>query len=227
LMKAPHSTSSCPEMRIRLSIDKLSFGSKGPYSLTCCSSECIGVSGASGVGKTLFLRAVADLDPHSGDVALDGKSADEFWAPEWRRRVALVPAESRWWHNDVRSHLPSGVKLADIIGLLESLGFTADVLDWEVSRLSTGEKQRLSVARALLRVPSVLLLDEIGSGLDHENIILLESTVRRYQLHNKCPIIWVSHDRRQLERVCDRLVILKEDQLELDTFFSINTGKQQ
>jgi ABC-type multidrug transport system ATPase subunit len=213
-MKAPHSTLPCPESTVRLSIANLVFGSNGPYTLECRASECLGVSGSSGIGKTLFLRAIADLDPHGGVVTLDGRSVDDYWAPEWRRLVALVPAESRWWYQNVRAHLPVDGEPAEANELLGSLGFGPDVLDWEVGRLSTGEKQRLSVVRVLLRKPSVLLLDEIGSGLDHDNAILLERAVMHYQSQYGCPILWVSHDRRQLSRICNRLVVMKKDKLE-------------
>ncbi len=89
-----------------------------------------------------------------------------------------------------------------------------DVLNWQVSRLSSGEKQRLSVVRVLIRKPSVLLLDELGSSLDRENCELLETAVKNFQKRYESPVLWVSHDREQIHRICDRLVVMYQDRLE-------------
>jgi len=213
-MKELRSASSSPEDKGCLSIAGLSFGDNGPYDLSCCGEEIVGISGMSGIGKTLFLRALADLDRHLGQVSLDGLNCSNFSAPEWRRSVALIPAESRWWYSDVRSHMTVGGNYNELVVLLESLGFAADVLDWQVSRLSTGEKQRLSVVRVLVRKPRALLLDELGSSLDRESGYLLESAIKQFQRQHKAPTLWVSHDQEQINRVCDRLVIIHQDRLE-------------
>lgn len=176
---------------------------------------CLGVRGPSGVGKTLLLRSLADLDRHDGTVLLDGRACSTFSGPEWRRLVALIPAESRWWYPEFGHHLPAGYKVSDALQLLAACGFEDDVLAWQVSRLSTGEKQRLAVVRALVRKPSVLLLDETGSGLDLENGLLLEKVIEDYRLAHDAPIIWVSHDREQLARVSDSVLTLQPNRLEI------------
>lgn len=206
-MKDLPSPLSSPD-RLGLVIKDLHFGENGPYSFDCCAGECIGITGESGVGKTLLLRAIADLDPHSGSVMLDGKQWLAFDPPDWRSQVALVPAEPRWWYEEVGAHLPDNYDRLEACALVESCGFEADVLHWQVSRLSTGEKQRLAVVRALIRNPAVLLLDETGSGLDQKNGLLLEQRILTYQHENRTPILWVSHAREQLERVADRRLAL-------------------
>lgn len=213
-MPEPLSPSSFPDQESRFSLTDLRFGDHGPYSLRCSGTETVGISGISGIGKTLFLRALADLDSHRGQVRLDGKKCSDFSAPVWRSRVALIPAESRWWHNDVKGHIMTGCDQEELVRLLEALGFEDDVLNWQVSRLSSGEKQRLSVVRALVRRPSVLLLDELGSSLDRENCKLLETAVKNFQKRYGSPVLWVSHDRQQLLRVCDRLVEMYQNRLE-------------
>lgn len=209
-MKEQHSISSSHDEKFN--VIGLTFGANGPYDL-CCRAECVGISGASGVGKTLFLRALADLDEHGGRVVLNGRDCLSYSAPEWRRSVALIPAESRWWHYDVGSHMAerSGDKmLADMLG---TFGFEVDVLDWEVSRLSTGEKQRLALLRVLVRNPSVLLLDETGSGLDYRNTLIVEDVILKYRMKNQVPVLWVSHDQEQIQRVSDRTVIMERNAL--------------
>lgn len=213
------SISSFPDQESSFSVTALRFGDHGPYSLNCSGTETIGISGISGIGKTLFLRALADLDSHSGQISLDGQNCSDFSAPVWRSRVALIPAESRWWYHDVKSHMTSACSSDELVVLLESLGFDGDVLNWQVSRLSTGEKQRLSVARALIRWPSVLLLDELGSSLDKENCDLLETAVKKFQRRYGSPVLWVSHDQEQIDRICDRLVVIYRDRLEEQQLF--------
>jgi len=171
--------------------------------------------GASGVGKTLLLRALADLDRHRGTILLDGRACSTYPGPEWRSLVALIPAESRWWYPKVGQHLPAGFPVSEAARLLLSCGFEEDVLHWQVSRLSTGEKQRLAVVRALIRKPHVLLLDETGSGLDLENGMLVEKVIENYRMANDAPVIWVSHDKEQLARVSRQLITVQQDRLDI------------
>ena len=76
----------------------------GPADVDLDSGQCIAVTGPSGAGKTLLLRAIADLDPAEGEVLLDGVSRDAMAAPDWRARVTYVPAEAGWWEETVRPH---------------------------------------------------------------------------------------------------------------------------
>jgi putative ABC transport system ATP-binding protein len=163
----------------------------------------------------LLLRALVDLDRHQGEVLLHGRPCQSYPAPDWRRLVALVPAEPRWWYPEVGSHLPPESDIEAVTALVEGCGFSSDVLGWQVSRLSTGEKQRLAVVRALIRKPSALLLDEIGSALDAQNGRRLERVINDYRRANQAPVLWVSHDPEHLKRVADRLLLLDRDHLEI------------
>lgn len=213
-MKDRRSPSSSRKQH-RFVVENLRFGSNGPYSFGCLAGECIGITGDSGVGKTLLLRALADLDSHSGTVELDSRACGDYPPPEWRTRVALVPAEPRWWYEEVGAHLPDNFDQREARLLVESCGFGSDVLDWQVNRLSTGEKQRLAAVRALIRRPDVLLLDETGSGLDLANALLLEGVIRTYQIKHRAPVLWVSHAEEQLARVADKRLSLYRGHLEL------------
>src|SRR5712675_528466 len=68
-----------------------------PASFSLSAGEALAVRGPSGAGKTLLLRAVADLDPNEGLVTLDGLDRSTIAGPEWRRLVGYVPAEPGWW----------------------------------------------------------------------------------------------------------------------------------
>jgi ABC-type iron transport system FetAB ATPase subunit len=192
----------------RLKIESLRFQGRGPYDLTVAPGECVCLSGPSGAGKTLLLRSIADLDPHEGRVFLDDVDSLTVDAPSWRQAVGLLPAESQWWWDTVGPHFPvvDGERL-------EALGFGEEVLAWEVSRLSTGERQRLALLRLLVNRPRVLLLDEPTAALDPSSAGQVEALLGDYRREAKAPVLWVSHDAAQAERVADRRYEISEGQL--------------
>lgn len=169
-----------------------------PVSLTMDVGECVAVSGPSGAGKSLLLRALADLDPNEGQVWLADVERGSIAPAEWRREVALLPAEPAWWADRVGDHFEGPSPL------LERLGFTEAVMDWSVARLSSGERQRLGLLRLLARQPRVLLLDEPTANLDSENTERVEALVREYLAEHSACALWVSHDAAQRRRVAQR-----------------------
>ncbi|MBC8158803.1 MAG: ATP-binding cassette domain-containing protein, partial [Alphaproteobacteria bacterium] len=159
-----------------LEISNLRGPHLGPVDLTLDAGECVAISGPSGAGKSLLLRAIADLDPSEGSVVLDGMMRESIPAPQWRSRVGYLPAESGWWAERVGDHFLDAAN-ATVQSLLERLSLPGKSLDWEVGRLSTGEKQRLSLVRLLERGPRVLLLDEPTSALDDETRASVEAII--------------------------------------------------
>lgn len=181
-----------------LQLENLQARGGAALSLTLEAGQCLGLSGPSGAGKSLLLRAIADLDPHQGTVSLNGRAQTEMSGPEWRRQVAYLPTESGWWANRVGEHLDEAA--ADF---LPRLGLPAEALEWPVARLSTGERQRLALARALCLNPPVLLLDEPTATLDADSTIAVERLIRE-RLDGGAAVILVSHDAAQNARLADR-----------------------
>jgi ABC-type iron transport system FetAB ATPase subunit len=193
----------------RLRTEALHSALAGPFDLSVAAGECIGISGASGAGKSLFLRMIADLDPNQGSVWLDGRERDTFTPPVWRRQVMYVPAESGWWSEQVAAHFTD---LAAAGGLASRLDLKPELFDGPVLRLSTGEKQRLALIRALLLAPPVLLLDEPTSGLDEASQAMTEQLLRE-RLADGVALLLVSHDRAQAARLGRRQFIMEAGRL--------------
>ncbi len=171
----------------------------GPIEWQINRGECVSLAGASGSGKSLLLRAVADLDPHGGEVRLNGESALSMPGHRWRRRVGLLPAEPFWWAERVGDHFEEK-KCA----LLADLGLSGNAMGWTVSRCSTGERQRLALARLLQNRPEVLLLDEPTAALDPQSVERVERMLATYRQKHGAVVIWVSHDPAQRQRVAQR-----------------------
>ena len=146
-------------MQPALTVKQLRSELAGPFELSLDSGACAAITGASGSGKSLFLRMIADLDPNEGEVWLNQQARAAMPAPAWRKQVTYVAAESGWWAEIVIQHFPLG-RRDEIATLASPLGVRAELLDAPVAQLSTGEKQRLALVRALLPAPPVLLLDE-------------------------------------------------------------------
>ena len=182
-----------------LSISALHIQGRGPFDLVLRGAECVAISGQSGSGKSLLLRAIADIEAHQGSCTLDHVNCQEMPAPTWRQQVGMLPAKSHWWFDRVGEHFE---RLSD--DTLASLGFPPESVNWEISRLSSGEQQRLSLLRLLQNTPRALLLDEPTASLDKLNTQRVEKLIKQYQIDHDCPVIWVTHDPEQATRVASR-----------------------
>ncbi|WP_286222162.1 ABC transporter ATP-binding protein [Marinobacter apostichopi] len=193
-----------------LTLDKLSVGTLEGVNLSLQGGDIVCVSGPSGSGKSRLLRAVADLDPHQGTVALDAMQQGSVPGHRWRRQVMMVPADSQWWYEDVGAHFePEQRTLPSALGLLP------ETMNWTVSRLSSGERQRLAIVRALARQPQVLLLDEPTANLDQDMTRQVESWLLEEIRARNLIVIWIAHDIGQIERVGSRHYRIQGNALEL------------
>jgi putative ABC transport system ATP-binding protein len=189
-------------MQPALTVKQLRSKLAGPFELSLGRGTCAAITGASGSGKSLFLRMVADLDPNEGEVWLNEQARAAMPAPAWRKQVTYVAAESGWWAEIVIQHFPAD-RRDEIAALASSLGLGAELLDAPVAQLSTGEKQRLALVRALLPAPPILLLDEPTGPLDEESVVRVEALLRQ-RMATGTSILLVTHDPKQAERLGDR-----------------------
>jgi ABC-type iron transport system FetAB ATPase subunit len=178
-------------------------------SLVVAAGECVVIAAPSGAGKSLLLRAIADLDPHAGQVRLGGVDRAAIPAPAWRQQVGYLPAVPGWWAATVGEHMADRGAAA---AMLPRLGLPTDALTWPVARLSTGERQRLSLIRAIIGRPRVLLLDEPTAALDSVSVLAVEDLLAEC-LATAAAILIVSHDPAQISRLARRRLTIIDGRL--------------
>ncbi len=186
-------------MQPALLVKQLRSEFAGPFELNLGRGACAAITGPSGSGKSLFLRMIADLDPSEGKIWLNGRERASMPAPEWRKQATYVSAESGWWADMVIQHFPANTR-SEVAALSARLGVRADLLDAPVAQLSTGEKQRLSLARTLLTNPPVMLLDEPTGPLDEDSVTRVEALLQE-RMAAGTSILLVTHDPRQAKRL--------------------------
>ncbi len=184
---------------------------------TTFNGRATALFGASGAGKTTTLDAIAGLrTPSRGSIALGDRvvfsSANRINVPAHDRHVGYVPQDVALFpHMDVRRNLLYGrhpgtsPPLERVVSMLE----IEALVDRAVGALSGGERQRVALGRALMSGPSLLLLDEPLAAVDvplRRRILPYLERVRD-ELH--LPIVYVSHDREEVRRLADHVVILE------------------
>jgi phosphate-transporting ATPase len=157
----------------------------------------------------LLLRAIADLDPNEGLVCLDGRDRSTIPGPEWRRLVGYVPAEPGWWADTVGEHFSEWTAVSVFV---KDLGFPEEAKAWPIARLSTGERLRLAIIRALMVRPKVLLLDEPTAALDPASVAAVERMIAA-RVRAGLAVLWVTHDAEQAKRVAHRLLVVRGGQV--------------
>lgn len=181
----------------------------------------LAVTGPSGAGKSTLADLAAGLAyPSAGVLSVDGADLTPALLPLWRRQVAVVPQDPFLFHDTIRANLLLAAPDADEGALwvaLEDAGAADFVralpqgLDTVAgdrgSSVSGGERQRLAIARALLRRPRLLILDEATSALDGGSEALVLRTLDR--LRGRMAILAVTH-RDQTRRAADLVLELDE-----------------
>ncbi|MET3925442.1 ABC transporter ATP-binding protein [Devosia sp. 2618] len=191
-------------MSNRLTATALQCLDIGPIDLVVEGGQCLAVVGPSGSGKSLILRMIADLIPHQGECSLDGVLANAMPSPQWRKHVRYVSSEPGWWATTVAEHFAD---LATLVRCTTSLGLPTDLGSAAPERLSTGERQRVALLRAIEQRPQVLLLDEPTSALDTAGTLLVEALVRDLMASGMA-IILVSHNPEQVARLASATLSL-------------------
>jgi len=210
-----------PDTSLRLAVNKC----QGRFTLNAdLALPARGVSalfGASGSGKTSLLRLIAGLDkPDAGHITLGERALVDtrrgVFLPPNKRRIGVVFQEARLFpHFRVRANLTYGMPASArprFDAIVELLGI-GHLLERLPGTLSGGEAQRVSIGRALLTDPELLLMDEPLSGLDgarkQELLRFILSLVRDVNI----PVVYISHDPQELTAIADHLVVIEDGQV--------------
>lgn len=173
--------------------------------LTLAGGEIVVLSGRTGSGKSLFLRAIADLDPvEAGTVLLGGTERSAMSPAEWRRSVLYLHQTPPRLAGTVQANLERILALPGGNGAVPAVPGLDPGQD--AATLSGGEAQLLALHRALARDPRVLLLDEGTSALDSDTGSSAEASITNWVAQGDGrAVLWIAHDGDLARRVGARL----------------------
>jgi tungstate transport system ATP-binding protein len=189
-----------------------SFDRSGVYVLT----------GANGSGKSTFLRICALLeDQSSGEITYSAGDAPLAHDNALRRRTTLVLPRIGVFNTTAFKNVAYGLKVRGVPGqeietrVSKALAFVG--LEHKASQraltLSSGETQRLGIARALVIEPEILFLDEPTASIDQENTEIVEQIILKMKKEDKSMIIMTTHDAAQAERLADRMLLMQDGRI--------------
>ena len=191
-------------------------------SFECGEGDITALLGPSGCGKSSTMRMIAGLESVTGgEIRLNGRRVNEA-APRERNVSLAFESYALYSPLTVRENLAfplesRGLSRADVAArvrrVAEALRLT-DVLDEKPARLSGGQAQRVSLARALARNPDVLLLDEPLSHLDYRLRVELRARIRRLHDEGGAATIYVTHDQEEAVALADRIVVMNDGEIQ-------------
>jgi putative ABC transport system ATP-binding protein len=192
----------------------------GDVSVQVQPGEVLAVVGPSGAGKSSFLRLLNRLDePTGGTVLLNGQDYRGIVSRDLRRRVGMVMQLAYLFPGTVAGNLAFGprqrgedVAAEQIAALLDRVGLPG-FQERDVSTLSGGEAQRISLARALANAPEALLLDEPTSALDDVSARGIEELVLSIIQERRMTCVMVTHSKAQASRMAGRTMVLEAGRL--------------
>ncbi len=200
------------------------------FSVNITPGECVAFVGESGGGKsTLMNLAIGFHRADTGRILLDGRDMNEIDMREYRNHVAVVPQRTILFAGTIRQNILYGLErniseaqLRDVLeaaNVAEFIDKLPDGLNSVIgergAKISGGQQQRISIARALIRNPRVIVLDEATSALDVISEALVQEAISRL-IANRTTLI-VAH-RLSTVRNADRIVVMKGGEcIELDS----------
>ncbi|MCR5624785.1 MAG: ATP-binding cassette domain-containing protein [Lachnospiraceae bacterium] len=202
---------------------KEEFNAVDDVSFTAGSGEIVGILGPNGAGKTTLLRILGGLmQPNNGEIIIksaDGKTITD--KNEKKAHIGYLSENTRLYTRfTVREMLSIYAELygyekeegADRISKIEEIMEMSEFIDNRIEKLSTGQKQRTSIARCLLHNPDIYIFDEPTLGLDIISSRSIIEFMKEEKKNNKC-VLYSTHYMEEAEFLCDRIVMINHGKI--------------
>ena len=180
-------------------------------------NEIVGLLGPNGCGKTTTIGMILGLlKPTSGQVLINGKNIENNKISILHKMNFISPYIELPKKLTVKQNLIVYGKLYNIQNLNQRINFLAeklrlgDLLDKITGELSSGQKNRVSLAKALINDPTVLLLDEPTAALDPETADFIRTFLEKYKEEKKISVLLASHNMDEVKRLCNSVMMMKD-----------------
>ena len=184
-------------------------------------NKTLGLLGPNGCGKTTTIGMLLGLiKPSEGEIIIDGKNLDKYSRDEILVRINFAsPYIELPKKLTVQQNLEVYGRLYGIKNLQERIEEISGDLDIKnffkkkTGELSSGQKNRVSLAKSLINKPEILLLDEPTASLDPDIGDFIRSYIQDYQSKNHVTILLASHNMNEVERLCDSIIMMKKGKI--------------
>ena len=180
-------------------------------------NEIVGLLGPNGCGKTTTIGMILGLlKPTSGQVLINGKNIENNKISILHKMNFISPYIELPKKLTVKQNLIVYGKLYNIQNLNQRINFLSeklrlgDLLDKITGELSSGQKNRVSLAKALINDPTVLLLDEPTAALDPETADFIRTFLEKYKEEKKISVLLASHNMDEVKRLCNSVMMMKD-----------------
>ena len=201
--------------------ETLKFYADNNISFTASEGEVIGIIGPNGAGKTTLLRMIAGImEPTKGQIFIDGKNYKND-SINIKKKIAFLTGNTKLYKDISPYELLKmcgeyyGIKkellekrINEIVKRFDMKNFNHQRID----TLSTGQYQRVSIARCLVHDPKYYILDEPTSGLDVISSKVILDFIKEEKKNNKC-ILYSTHYMEEAENICDKIIMINKGQI--------------
>tara|TARA_B100000941_G_scaffold240458_1_gene183840 strand:- start:82 stop:813 length:732 start_codon:yes stop_codon:yes gene_type:complete len=196
-----------------IAVDKINFEIE--------KNKTVGLLGPNGCGKTTTIGMILGLvSPSEGKILIENKNVNSFKRDEILKRFNFAsPYVELPKKLTVKQNLEIYGRLYSIENLYERINEISHDLDIKsffdrrTGELSSGQKNRVSLAKSLINKPEILLLDEPTASLDPDIGDFIRSYIQEYKTKNKITVLLASHNMNEVERLCDSIIMMKKGKI--------------
>ena len=189
-------------------------------SFKIAENEIVGLLGPNGCGKTTTIAMILGLlKPSKGEILIDGMNIEKNRIKLLHKMNFISPYIELPKKLTVKENLIVYARLYSVKNINERISYLSetlrlnDFLNKKTGELSSGQKNRISLAKALINNPSILLLDEPTASLDPETGDFVRTFLENYKKEKKISILLASHNMSEVERLCTSVLMMKEGKI--------------